>query len=727
MPSAVTCGDCGAQFEVTQDLWESQIDGKLVRVRCKRCGAKIQVDGRNPSEAPKHSKPPPANVREKLTSIVDAETQGIREETPTVPLTKPEQVKPANVPVSHEDAISKATDDDPWMVSYADDDDREKTTAQVKAAFENQEIHAETLIWRDGMDDWLLLREVPVFSKLFPTVPPMDQTGGFLGTGMSLGERDAGPDSGDQPTLPLASEAPDDLAQEDEEPPISLVPESLPPESIDPDSLDPDSLDLGKPGGMVALSAGTLKESKAKPPPPRRGPPAAKAAPKAEAPRVKRLPKPPPAPPKTKADFLVSDPDNEAPQPEKAAAHKPSNEKPQGKPKPKPPANLKRPETIAFEKDDLPPDSAPDVGALSRKFAEAPKLDADALRKKREDEELLRMGSVSLGDTSMGVDESAPAAPTIDVSNLDASDRAEAAPPSSKKKKKKRKAKSGPPSSRRVPVDVELPKTSDTKPSDTRSTPSEAPVTRSKPAPAKSVEAEPATAESAEGSSKLPLYVGLGLVAAFAIYWFGLRSQAEPEANTTKPVATEIKTSEAPAANTAEPPDEPANEPSEPADPPATAEPEEPTSPSEKPASTAANPAETSKTPTATDTPGPKPEATSKPAEPAEKPTEKPAEKPSEPEEPAAPAAEFNVAAARSALASAAAAASSCRKEGDPSGMAQVTITFAPSGRATSANISGPPFAGTATGGCIAATMRRAKVPPFSGGYKTVSKSVVIH
>ena len=93
---------------------------------------------------------------------------------------------------------------------------------------------------------------------------------------------------------------------------------------------------------------------------------------------------------------------------------------------------------------------------------------------------------------------------------------------------------------------------------------------------------------------------------------------------------------------------------------------------------------------------------------------------------PAAPDTEFDRAAARNALASAAAQASSCRKEGDPSGTANLTIIFAPSGRVTSAQIQGPPFSGTATGGCIASTMRRASVPAFSGDHVTVSKTIVV-
>jgi hypothetical protein len=78
-------------------------------------------------------------------------------------------------------------------------------------------------------------------------------------------------------------------------------------------------------------------------------------------------------------------------------------------------------------------------------------------------------------------------------------------------------------------------------------------------------------------------------------------------------------------------------------------------------------------------------------------------------------------------LSQAASQASSCKKPGDPSGTTGVTITFAPSGRVTSAILSGPPFAGTATGSCIASTLRRASVPPFEGDRVTVSKTVVIN
>lgn len=86
----------------------------------------------------------------------------------------------------------------------------------------------------------------------------------------------------------------------------------------------------------------------------------------------------------------------------------------------------------------------------------------------------------------------------------------------------------------------------------------------------------------------------------------------------------------------------------------------------------------------------------------------------------------FDRDAAAAALGAAATRATACRQEGDPSGTANVTVTFAPSGRITSATVSGPPFAGSKTGGCIAATMRSARVPGFAGDKVTVAKTVVI-
>jgi len=103
---------------------------------------------------------------------------------------------------------------------------------------------------------------------------------------------------------------------------------------------------------------------------------------------------------------------------------------------------------------------------------------------------------------------------------------------------------------------------------------------------------------------------------------------------------------------------------------------------------------------------------------------------------PAAPAApapaaggsgDFDRAAALSALSAAATAAQSCKKSDGPTGSGRIAVTFANNGQATTANVEGPPFAGTAVGGCVAARFRGTHVPPYSGAPITVHKTFNIN
>jgi len=85
----------------------------------------------------------------------------------------------------------------------------------------------------------------------------------------------------------------------------------------------------------------------------------------------------------------------------------------------------------------------------------------------------------------------------------------------------------------------------------------------------------------------------------------------------------------------------------------------------------------------------------------------------------------FDSAAASAAISSALERASSCRTPSDPSGALTATLTYAPSGRVTTALVTGP-FAGTPVGGCVAGHLRSARVPAFSGQYTTVRRSTVL-
>lgn len=87
----------------------------------------------------------------------------------------------------------------------------------------------------------------------------------------------------------------------------------------------------------------------------------------------------------------------------------------------------------------------------------------------------------------------------------------------------------------------------------------------------------------------------------------------------------------------------------------------------------------------------------------------------------------FDVAAAKAALSAAAANAAACGQPGGPKGPGKVQLTFAPSGRVTTANVIEGPFGGTAVGGCVSSTFKRARVPAFDGAPQTVTKAFKIN
>jgi predicted Zn finger-like uncharacterized protein len=122
------------------------------------------------------------------------------------------------------------------------------------------------------------------------------------------------------------------------------------------------------------------------------------------------------------------------------------------------------------------------------------------------------------------------------------------------------------------------------------------------------------------------------------------------------------------------------------------------------------------------------PTTTGKLAEPVA--TNKPAESVANSSKPAEPAAAteapaFDKGAAVAALGAAAANAASCKNPDGPTGTGKVSVTFAPSGRATATNVVGA-LAGTEVGGCVARLFRAARVPAFAGDPVTVSKSFSI-
>jgi len=604
MSFTVVCTACSARFALPDDLFERKFKDRLVTVRCKHCGANICVDGVELASGPMHEIP--VSNRESVDAPKSAEVPV--DMTPTVPL-------------------AEASTE--WTVSFSYEDDRELDRDQIASALERGEIGAETIVWREGMEDWLPIGEVAALADLLPQ--KADATGGFLGTGMLL-DTDGG-------TLKKKRSPPPHPARRRS---------SRPPRPGPAASLG--AVAQGKTAGKArALSAGTLFVDK--------------------------------------------------------------------KPEPTAPVSIEpesiEPESIEPESMDATP--APAAAKPGPKLPTAPKAPVPAwkanLKKapKSPDEEPPSSGTPALRDlmTASKPPDAKPARKDADVFGLAGDAGSLLAPPA---------FDLTPPT-----IDVESPAPPPAVAEDAVEVEFE-----SEPAPAPGV-AQARQRSSSDSARTIAGLLLIGGATAFSVWWFGFRAAGTASTPSTTTSAA-VETSTPPASSTAA----------------AQAPAPEPTEATEAPAKSAAAPTTEAPATAAPTTTGPL-HAASQPAAPTAEGhtsesahTTAPASTGKEPSAPTAAAptpstkpekalGPFNKSAAITALNSVAAAASACRKDGDPSGMAHVVITFAPSGRVTTAQVNGPPFAGTPTGGCIAARMRGARVPAFSGDFVTVSKTVIIH
>lgn len=110
-PMKITCQSCQSKYNVADD----KVQGKIVKIRCRKCGATIVVNGTG-----------------------GAATNGA-----------PEAAAPA-----------AAGGDTQWHVNVSDTDQRTMTLAELVDAYNASVVTQDTFIWTDGMDDWKPLAEV---------------------------------------------------------------------------------------------------------------------------------------------------------------------------------------------------------------------------------------------------------------------------------------------------------------------------------------------------------------------------------------------------------------------------------------------------------------------------------------------------------------------------------------------------------------------------------------
>jgi len=113
----ISCQSCHSKYNVADE----KVQGKIVKIRCRKCGATIVVNGTGGA----------------------ATTNG---------------TNGAEAGASHGGVV--AGDTTQWHVNVAENDQRTLTIGELIDAYNSGVVTQDTFIWTDGMDDWKPLAEV---------------------------------------------------------------------------------------------------------------------------------------------------------------------------------------------------------------------------------------------------------------------------------------------------------------------------------------------------------------------------------------------------------------------------------------------------------------------------------------------------------------------------------------------------------------------------------------
>jgi predicted Zn finger-like uncharacterized protein len=122
----IACQSCQAKYTIADE----KVLGRVVKIRCKKCGATIVINGNDSAEAG-------GAAHEEATQAM---------------------------PNSRAFDYAAQAGEEPWTVNVADGDQRTLSTADLVAQFKAGVVNDETYCWRDGMGDWLPLREIEPLS-----------------------------------------------------------------------------------------------------------------------------------------------------------------------------------------------------------------------------------------------------------------------------------------------------------------------------------------------------------------------------------------------------------------------------------------------------------------------------------------------------------------------------------------------------------------------------------
>jgi predicted Zn finger-like uncharacterized protein len=131
----ITCQSCQSKYNVADE----KVQGKIVMIRCRKCGATIVVDGTTASAAANGANAGLGGAESSAQSAGGADANG----------------------AAGDGAAAQ------WHVNVAENDQRSMSLSELVDAYNSSVVTQDTFIWTDGMDDWKPLGEVePVVAAL---------------------------------------------------------------------------------------------------------------------------------------------------------------------------------------------------------------------------------------------------------------------------------------------------------------------------------------------------------------------------------------------------------------------------------------------------------------------------------------------------------------------------------------------------------------------------------
>jgi predicted Zn finger-like uncharacterized protein len=108
----IACDSCGAKYTIADE----KVAGKTVKIRCKKCGATMVIDGHAAPSAAAHSSIAPSAAIEAVGG---------------------------------------------WMLHTGEGDQETLSVEQIVERYRDGRLDGSAYVWREGMTDWKLLRDVP--------------------------------------------------------------------------------------------------------------------------------------------------------------------------------------------------------------------------------------------------------------------------------------------------------------------------------------------------------------------------------------------------------------------------------------------------------------------------------------------------------------------------------------------------------------------------------------